>query len=175
MKRTITAWCFLLLIFLIACQPVNPSTESTDSQHVESPTVKKEKEEKSFATQMIEEAREGKMIFVDFPIGTPVQKVLKEWGTPEGGDPSLLIYEKSKFCGFYSRDTQQITAIRLVHPQLKNLSLQQIQQELGNPEKKGSEFGDNYVLYQLGNYQISFYYTGDRVNSVYLEKFDNHQ
>lgn len=157
----------------MACQSVNPSTESNDAQPVQSsPTVKKEKEEKSFATQIIEAAREGRMIFVDFPIGTPVQKVLKEWGTPEGGDPSLLIYEKSKFCGFYSRDTQQITAIRSVHPQLKKLSLQQIQQELGNPEKKGSEFGDNYILYKLGNYQISFYYTGDRVNAIYLEKLD---
>lgn len=160
-----------------ACQSSAPPVESTSTSppiQNKKPSTQPSQEPKKKQTlplKIYQVAKNGKMIFVElFPIGTPVRDVLAKWGTPESGDPGYLGYEKKCHCGLVSKDTQQVSAIKSNHPQVQALTIDQVKQDLGQPERSATSYGDPYILYRANQYHLSFYYEGNQVVSIYLEK-----
>ncbi len=176
-KYHLAPFLFMIILIATACQTSTLPEESNATPHTNQPvstTTKPSQDpthEQSLPLKIYQAAKIGKLMFVEnISIGTSVQDVLAKLGTPESGDPSILSYEKRCHCGFISKDTQRISAIQSSHPQVQQLTIQQVKKDLGQPEQSGTSFGDNYLLYDADPYRLSFYYKGDQVLRIYLEK-----
>lgn len=164
--------CVILLLILTACQ-FYPTTQShsTNSQQQHKQQDQQVDQTEALLKDVLEKAKNGKMYGVEqFPIGTPVQTVLKRWGTPEAGDPGYLDYKNGHQCGLMSSNTKSVTGIMSYHQQLLQLKVDDIQKYLGKPKKQKQDNFSSYqtLSYQAGKYELTFFYQGKRIEYVYV-------
>lgn len=116
---------------------------------------------------IFEQAKLGK-IYLEFRygIGSTPQEILKYYGQPDAGDPSIMDYMKSRFVSFVIMNNQ-VTQVISNHPKFLQLTEQQIIDQLGPPQNKGYQDGTGqYIMYQAGSYQLLFFLNNSNVSYV---------
>lgn len=134
----------------------------------------------SLHENLLEQAKSGKLIGVEFPIGTSINRIKTgrsrpmEEGYYEG--TKYLFYPEDTY--FYDERTGEVIGLGLNGNRLK-LTLDQVKDQLGSPTEEGFNAleGEAFILYSIGDYNLYFYENNINklVSNVILRKTKENQ
>lgn len=152
--------------------PEQPGTENAgslpeaSSSSEERDPVQTNDSQATLLNQIMQLARQGKVINCEFPVKTTVIETVKEkWGDPDKEDyisaakGTYATYDKHDVAFGFNKGSQ-IFDVRSYHNSLKQISMSNVKEILGTPENTHNFDTEDMLVYNLGEeYQLLFIFT----------------